>query len=167
MRLDPEAAKLLKAGGHERFMDMALKQAALAEKDDEVPVGAVLVKDGKVIARGRNAIRRLKDPVQHAEMRVLRQAARRLNRERLNATILYTTLEPCAMCAGAIVLARVSLVVYGARDPRAGAGGTLFNVLQHPQLNHRCGVLPDVCEQACREILQHFFRRKRGKPFDS
>src|SRR5687768_3504429 len=104
-----------------KFMRLALKEAQAAAKADEVPVGAVVVKDGKVIARGRNRIRRLKDPTAHAELLAMRAAARRLRHERLGGTILYSTLEPCPMCAGAAVLARVDAVVYGIADLRAGA----------------------------------------------
>src|SRR5664279_5651406 len=106
------------------FMRRALALAREASRADEVPVGAVVVHDGEVIAEGRNRIRELKDPTAHAEMLALREASRRLHRERLGGTILFTTLEPCPMCAGAAVLARVDAVVYGAADPKAGAGGS-------------------------------------------
>lgn len=148
---------------HLKFMRLALAQARAAAKADEVPVGAVVVKDGKVISADRNRIRALKDPTAHAELLALRAAAKRLQHERIGGTILYTTLEPCSMCAGAAVLARVDAVVYGAPDLRAGAGGTLLNVLQHPDLNHRCqvtgGVLPDLSAG----LLRRFFKKKRGR----
>ena len=127
-----------------RFMRMALAQARAAEKADEVPVGAVVVENGAVLAEGRNRIRELRDPTGHAEILALRAASARLRRERLGGTILYTTLEPCPMCAGAAVLARVDAVVYGAADPKAGAGGTLLDLLRHPALNHRCRVVGGV-----------------------
>lgn len=145
-------------------MRLALEQARLARDSEEVPVGAVLVKDGRVLAQDRNRIRAKHDPTAHAEVLALQAAARRLKNERLIGTILYSTIEPCPMCAGAIVLARVPLVVYGAADVKAGAGGSLLNVLQNPGLNHRARVTGGVLERECRVILQKFFRAKRGKP---
>lgn len=146
---------------HLRFMRMALAEARKAARADEVPVGAVLAREGRVIARDRNRMRRLKDPTAHAEMGVLRAAARRLKSERLEGTILYTTLEPCPMCAGALVWARVSRVVYGAADPKAGAGGSLFNVLNHPGLNHRIPVDGGGLAGESRRLLRRFFQKKR------
>ena len=144
-------------------MGAALRQAKLAEKADEVPVGAVMVHEGRVLAADRNRIRELRDPTAHAEMLVLREAARRLNNERLLGTILYTTVEPCPMCAGAIVLARVPLVVYGTVDPKAGAAGSLLNVLTHPGLNHRSTVVGGVRASESRLLLRRFFRQKRSQ----
>jgi tRNA(adenine34) deaminase len=145
------------------FMRQALAEARKAERRDEVPVGAVLVKEGKVLARAHNRIRREKDPTGHAEMLVIRAAARRLKNERIGGTILYTTIEPCPMCAGAAVLGRVSRVVFGAPDSRAGAGGSLLNILSHPRLNHRIHVQGGVLEEECRRILQRFFQKKRER----
>jgi tRNA(adenine34) deaminase len=142
-------------------MRLALAQARAAARADEVPVGAVVVHDGKVIAEGRNRIRELKDPTAHAEMLALRKASRRLRRERLGGTILFTTLEPCPMCAGAAVLARVDAVVYGAKDPKAGAGGSLLDVLRFPGLNHRCRVDGGVTAGASSLLLRRFFQKKR------
>lgn len=142
-------------------MRLALAEARAAAKADEVPVGAVVVREGKVIARGRNRIRELTDPTAHAEVLALRAAARRLRHERLGCTILYTTLEPCPMCAGAAVLARVDAVVYGTADPKAGAGGSLMNVLEHAGLNHRCAVTGGVLAAESRRLLQRFFKKKR------
>jgi tRNA(adenine34) deaminase len=144
-------------------MRLALKEARAAAAADETPVGAVLVEGGKVIAADRNRIRELKDPTAHAEVLVLRAAARRLQKERLGGTILYTTVEPCPMCAGAAVLARVDAVVFGTADPKAGAGGSLFNVLDHPGLNHRCGGKGGVLAAESRRLLREFFRGKRKK----
>ncbi len=144
-----------------RFMQMALSEALRAEKADEVPVGAVIVLEGKVIARGRNRIRELKDPTAHAEVLAIRAAARRLNKERLLESTLYTTMEPCALCAGAIVLARVKRVVFGAWDVKAGAAGSVFDLLRHPVLNHRAEVGGGVLEIDSRRLLQNFFRAKR------
>jgi tRNA(adenine34) deaminase len=144
------------------YMREALKEALKAERADEVPVGAVVVKGGKLIARGRNRMRERRDPTAHAELLALQAASRRLQNERLGDTILFTTLEPCPMCAGALVWARVAKVVYGAADPKAGAGGSLLNVLQHPGLNHRLLVKGAVLARKSRDILRRFFRRKRA-----
>ncbi len=146
---------------HKKFMGLALKEARAAAAAGEVPVGAVLVEGGRVVAADRNRIRELKDPTAHAEVLTLRAAARRLQKERLGGTILYSTVEPCSMCAGAAVLARVDAVVYGTADPKAGAGGSLFNVLAHPALNHRCAVTAGVRAGEARRILRTFFRKKR------
>ena len=144
-----------------RFMGMALEEARRAAKADEVPVGAVIVFENKVIARGRNRIRELKDPTAHAEVLAIRAAGRRLKQERLINTTLYTTMEPCALCAGAIVLARVKRVVFGAWDVKAGAAGSVVDLLRHPVLNHRAEVGGGVLEiDSCR-LLQSFFRAKR------
>jgi tRNA(adenine34) deaminase len=145
-------------------MRLALDQARAADRADEVPVGAVLAKEDEVLAADRNRIRELKDPTAHAEMLVLRAAARRLKNERLGGTILYTTVEPCSMCAGALVLARVAEVVYAAADPKAGAGGSLLNLLDHPGLNHRASVRGGLYAERSRRLLRTFFRRKRARP---
>jgi tRNA(adenine34) deaminase len=142
-------------------MRLALAEARKAESIDEVPVGAVLALDGRVIAADHNRIRSRRDPTAHAEMLVLQKASRRLKNERLSGTILYTTVEPCSMCAGAIVLARVTEVVYGTSDPKAGAGGSLLNILDHPQLNHRAAVTGGVLQRESRNLLQRFFLKKR------
>lgn len=143
---------------------MALAEARAAYRADEVPVGAVIVaEDGRVLARDRNRIRGLRDPTAHAEMLVLRRAARRLQKERLGGTILYTTLEPCSMCAGAMVLARISEVVYGTADPKAGAGGSLLDLLDHPGLNHRVAARGGILGTESKRLLQRFFKAKRRK----
>ena len=144
-----------------RFMGMALEEARRAAKADEVPVGAVIVFENKVIARGRNRIRELKDPTAHAEVLAIRAAGRRLKQERLINTTLYTTMEPCALCAGAIVLARVKRVVFGAWDVKAGAAGSVVDLLRHPVLNHRAEVGGGVLRIDSRRLLQDFFRAKR------
>jgi len=143
------------------FMRMALAEARAAARAGEVPVGAVIVRAGKVVARGRNAIVRTHDPSAHAELVAIRRAAARLRNERLTGCVLYTTLEPCAMCAGAIVLARLDEVVYGARDPRAGAAGSVVNLVDHPRLNHRAKVRGPVGPAACGGLLRGFFRARR------
>jgi tRNA(adenine34) deaminase len=144
-----------------KFMRLALKEARLAAEADEVPVGAVMVQGGEVIASGRNRIRELRDPSAHAEIVAIRAAGKKMNRERLTEASLYTTLEPCAMCAGALVLARVKRVVFASSDPKAGAGGSIMDLLRHPQLNHRIEVTGEVLAGTARQLLVRFFKSKR------
>lgn len=144
-------------------MRLALQQARQAARLDEVPVGAVLVQDGRVLAADHNRIRIQHDPTAHAEVLVLKKAARQLKNERLEGTILYTTLEPCPMCAGAVVLARVRRVVFATADPKAGAGGSVINVLRHPDLNHRVEVCEGVLQDEARRLLQRFFKKMRAR----
>ncbi|MCB4756463.1 MAG: tRNA adenosine(34) deaminase TadA [Elusimicrobia bacterium] len=146
---------------HLVFMSKALTLARRAEKKGEVPIGALLVVEGKIVARGHNLTRSKKDPTLHAEMVVIRKASRLLGNERLLGATLYVTLEPCAMCAGAIVQARILLVVYGASDPKAGACGSVMRVIPNRRLNHRPAVVKGVCAKACGELLKAFFRRRR------
>ncbi len=146
-----------------KFMRQALRQAERALAEQEVPVGAVVVKEERVVARAHNRPLRLADPTAHAEILALRRAARKLGNYRLTGCTLYVTIEPCAMCAGAIVQARLQRVVYGARDPKAGAGGSALSVLNHPKLNHRVEVLGGVLAEECASILSDFFRRRRAK----
>jgi tRNA(adenine34) deaminase len=143
------------------YMAMALEQARLAAEEGEVPIGAVLVCDGAVVAHGRNARESAADPTAHAEMIAIREAAERLGRWRLSGCTLYVTLEPCPMCAGALVNARVDRVVYGAADPKAGAVGTLMDLSADPRLNHRFEVTAGVLRAECGEILTGFFRQLR------
>jgi tRNA(adenine34) deaminase len=124
---------------------------------------AMKVQDGKILARGRNRIRGRRDPTAHAEILALRAAGEKLKRERLTETVLYTTLEPCAMCAGALVLARVKRVVYAARDPKAGAGGSVMDLLRHPKLNHRMEVSGGILAGTSRRLLRKFFKARRPK----
>lgn len=145
------------------FMRAALLEARRAYKAEEVPVGAVVVQDGKILARGRNRIRGRRDPTAHAEILALRAAGEKLKRERLTEAVLYTTLEPCAMCAGALVLARVKRVVYAARDPKAGAGGSVMDLLRHPKLNHRMEVSGGILAGTSRRLLRQFFKARRPK----
>lgn len=145
------------------YMEEALKEASRAFEKDEVPVGAVIVRDGKIIARAHNQIKLLKDPTAHAEMIAITQAAAHLANERLLDTTIYVTIEPCAMCAGALVLARVKRLVYGAPDPRTGACGSLLNIVRDKRLNHRLEVVKDVRKEDCASLLQEFFRKKRLK----
>ena len=147
----------------ERFMDIALEEALIAASEGEVPVGAVAVAGDEVIARGHNLRESLSDPTAHAEMIVIREASGKLGKWRLTDVTLYVTIEPCAMCAGAIVLARIPMVVFGAEDPKAGAGGSLFQILQDPALNHRVELVSGVNEDRCRSIMKDFFVNRRLK----
>lgn len=144
-------------------MARALEQARLAAARDEVPVGAVLVRNDRLVAEGHNRTFLDHDPTAHAESVVLRKAAALQGDFRLEETTLYVTLEPCTMCAGTLVLARVPRVVYGARDPKAGMVGSLGNLLQDPRLNHRCTVTPDLLGGAGGDLLRAFFRARRRR----
>lgn len=146
---------------HERHMRAALREAEIALEEGEVPVGAVIVKEGRVIGRGHNQRETLNDPTAHAEMIAITQAASAVESWRLVGTTIYVTLEPCSMCAGAVVLARIDRVVFGAADPKAGACGSLSNVVQDPRLNHRAELLPAILAPECSAILQEFFRARR------
>jgi tRNA(adenine34) deaminase len=143
-------------------MRQAFTEAERAAAQGEVPVGALLVRDGRVIGRGYNAIEQLQDPTAHAEMRAIRQGAAHTGSRRLLESTLYVTLEPCAMCAGAIVLARVSRLVFGAFDPKSGACGSLRNLVDDGRLNHRCQLLGGVLEEECAGLLRRFFAALRA-----
>lgn len=145
----------------ERAMDMALEEAGKAALVDEVPVGAVLFWDGEPIARAHNAREVRRDPFAHAECLVIAEAARKLDRWRLDRAALVVTLEPCLMCMGALLQARVPLLVYGADDPRAGAAGTLYDLSRDPRLNHAVRVVRGVRREAASELLSRFFGQKR------
>jgi tRNA(adenine34) deaminase len=146
---------------HRDFMEMALEEARAAAAEGEVPVGAVLTREGTVLALDHNRREARGDPSAHAEMLTLRQAGERTKDWRLVGATLYVTLEPCAMCAGAIVLSRVSAVVFGASDPGAGAGGSAYNILADGRLGHRVEVIAGVMEEECRLLLEGFFDRLR------
>ncbi len=145
----------------DRFMTMALEEAREALDHGEVPVGAVIVRDGTVLARGRNSSIELNDPTAHAEICAIRRAAEKENNYRLPGTTLYVTVEPCVMCAGAIVQARISRVVYGATDPKGGAVDSLYRFFDDRKLNHVADTRSGVLERECGEIMSGFFRRKR------
>ena len=145
----------------EYWMRRALNLAERAQADGEVPVGAVVVKDDECIGEGWNQPISTRDPSAHAEITALRAAAGRTENYRLPGTTLYVTLEPCAMCAGAIILARVSRLVYAAADPRSGAAGSVFNILQSEQLNHRVDLTAGVLELEAAALLQTFFKTRR------
>jgi tRNA(adenine34) deaminase len=145
------------------FMRLALREAERAREHEDVPIGAVVVRAGEVIAVGRNERELRQDPTAHAEILALREAARAVGSWRVLGATLYVTLEPCAMCAGAIVLARVPRVVYGARDPKAGAAGSVLDVLGEPRLNHRPEVVGGLLAEECGEMLSEFFASRRGR----
>jgi tRNA(adenine34) deaminase len=145
-------------------MRLALREASRALEHDDIPVGAVVVVDGEVIGTGHNERELRADPTAHAETIALRDAARSLGSWRVLESVLYVTLEPCAMCAGAIVLARVPRVVFGTNDPKAGGAGSVFNILAEPRLNHRPEVQSGLLAEECADLLRSFFatRRRRG-----
>ena len=142
-------------------MSLAIECARAAGRENEVPVGAVVVRDGKILGEGNNRTIRDTDPSAHAELVAIRDAARNQGDWRLTGATLYVTLEPCAMCAGAIVLSRVSRVVFGAHDPKAGMGGSIDNLLQDRRLNHFCEVTSGVYADESISLLQSFFRERR------
>ncbi|MCL2389477.1 MAG: tRNA adenosine(34) deaminase TadA [Elusimicrobia bacterium] len=145
------------------FMRAALRECQKAVNSGEVPVGAVIVKDGKIIARGFNKNITATDPTAHAEIVALRRAAKKLGNYRLNDCTIYVTLEPCAMCASALVHARIKKIVYGAPDPKAGACGSIFNIARHEKLNHKIELSSGALEDECSKMLKDFFKSKRQK----
>ncbi len=145
------------------FMGEALRQAARAYEAQETPIGAVVVREGRIIARAFNQVELLKDATAHAEMLAITQAEEAVGDWRLTECTLYSTKEPCPMCAGAVVHVRLARVVYGASDPKAGAAGSALNLLQFPNLNHRCEITSGVREPECRSLLQNFFAEQRAK----
>ncbi|MFM9067720.1 MAG: tRNA adenosine(34) deaminase TadA [Planctomycetota bacterium] len=153
------------ASPHEYYMRQALREAEAAQGENEVPIGAVIVRDGRVIAAAHNQREQLHDPTAHAEMVAITQAAGQIGDWRLERCALYVTLEPCPMCAGAILQARIPIVVFGATDPKAGAVHSLYQLLNDPRLNHRCHVIGGVLADSCGGLLTSFFQaqRKLGK----
>ena len=145
----------------EHYMREALRQARRGYREDEVPIGAIVVHKGEIIARAHNRPIHLNDPSAHAEILALRRAARKLGNYRLPACTLYVTIEPCAMCVGAIVQARVQRLVVGAMDPKAGACGSVLSVLNNPKLNHQVTFESGILQADCAAILQQFFRERR------
>jgi tRNA(adenine34) deaminase len=148
---------------HIKFMQEALKEARKAFVEDEVPVGAVMVYKDKIISRGHNQVERLKDPTAHAEMIAITSAANSLNTKWLNGASLYVTIEPCSMCAGAFVLARVKDIIYGASDPKTGACGSVTNIINNKKLNHRINIRSGILKEECSSLLKEFFKKKRIK----
>lgn len=148
---------------HEHYMREAIKEAKLAEEIGEVPIGAVMVKRGEIIARGHNLRETGQIATAHAEILVIEEANRQVGFWRLDDCILYVTLEPCPMCAGAIVQSRVPMVVYGAKDPKGGCCGTIYNLLKEPRFNHESTLVEGVLEEECGMLLTNFFRGLRAK----
>ncbi len=148
---------------HEQWMRKAIDQARIAWEQQEVPVGAVIVHEDRVIGEGFNQRETLKDPTAHAEMIAITQAAEALGSWRLLDCTLYVTLEPCPMCAGAIVQARIPRVIYGTDDPKAGASHTLYQITSDPRLNHQATVMGGVLQPECRALLQDFFAEQRAQ----
>src|SRR5437899_9689568 len=155
---------MIELRGDEYFMHEALRLANKAAADDEVPIGAVIVRAGKIIARAYNQVELLKDATAHAEMLALTQAEAAVGDWRLTDCDLYVTKEPCPMCAGALVHVRIRRTIFGCADLRAGAVGTIINLLQLPSLNHQCEITSGVLERECAAILQDFFRKRRTSP---
>ncbi len=147
----------------EIYMSEAVKEAEKAFSENEVPVGAVVVYKGKIIARGHNQVECLKDPTAHAEMLALTSAANYLNAKWLNGASMYVTIEPCSMCAGALVLARIKNLYFGAKDPKAGACGSVVNIINHKKLNHRIKSTSGILEEESSSLLKDFFKKKRTK----
>ena len=152
----------MNAGRFDAGMEIALEEARKAEGHGDVPIGAAILRDGELLARAGNERELRCDPTAHAEVLAIRAAAEVLGGWRLPGTTLYVTLEPCAMCAGAIVLARIPRLVYGTRDPKAGAAGTVLDVLREPAVNHRPEVVGGVREEECAAVLRDFFAARRG-----
>ncbi len=148
---------------HEQYMELAFKEAEKAYAIGEIPVGAVIVKDGSIIGKGYNQVECLKDPTAHAEIIAITAAANHLESKWLEGCTLYVTLEPCSMCAGAIVLARIPTLVFGAFDPKAGACSTIYNIVQDKRLNHNVHVISGVNDIKCQAILKDFFNLMRTK----
>ena len=149
------------SGTHSHFMQIALEQAKLAESLGEVPVGALVVKDGEIIAAAHNQPIGLHDPSAHAEIQAIRKAAKILGNYRLVDCTLYVTLEPCVMCTGAIQHARIAQLVYGAKDPKTGACGSVVNLMTEDKLNHHTAVIAGVLAEPCGDMLSQFFKRRR------
>jgi len=144
-------------------MRMAIESAKIAEDNGDVPIGAVIVFEGRIIAKAYNQREQLQDPTAHAEIIALTQAAAALESWRLNGCTVYVTLEPCPMCAGALVLARIDRLVYGCDDPKTGAVKSLYNIVTDGRLNHRLEVTSGVLADECTQLLQHFFQNRRGQ----
>ncbi len=150
----------------EKWMRHALAEAQLALKKEEVPVGAVVVYEDKIIGRGHNQVESLKDPTAHAEIIAIGAASNYLDSWRLSGASLYVTLEPCAMCAGALVLSRIDRLIFGAKDPKAGACSSLYNIVQDIRLNHQVEIISYILEKECSQLLQTFFERVRQKSLE-
>jgi len=151
------------ANPEEKMMHEALKEARKAADLDEVPVGALIIHDGQIIARAHNQVEMLQDATAHAEIIAITQASAAIHNWRLDGAIMFVTKEPCPMCAGAIVNSRIEHVFYGVPDTKAGAAGSVFNIMDNPNLNHRVNVHPGICAVECRDLLRNFFSKLRNK----
>ena len=147
----------------QKYMQIALAEAQKAADLGEIPIGAVLVIDGEIIAKAHNMRETWKDATAHAEMIVIREACEKLDRWRLSGATLYVTIEPCPMCAGAIVMSRISRLVYGSPDSKAGAAESLFNVVNNPALNHMVDVVSGICGEECTKAMKDFFKKRRNE----
>ncbi len=154
---------ILKPNHDEQYMRIAIAQAQIAEENGDVPIGAVIVHNGQVIAKAYNQREQLQDPTAHAEIIALTQAAAAMENWHLHGCTMYVTLEPCCMCAGALVLARIDRLVYGCADPKTGACGSLYNIVQDERLNHRLEIASGVLADECSQLLQKFFENRRVK----
>jgi tRNA(adenine34) deaminase len=161
--IDESAESVLASNSDQQFMRLALDAARIAEENGDVPIGAVIVYQDRIIARAYNQREQLQDPTAHAEIVALTQAAEFVGSWRLEGCTMYVTLEPCCMCAGALVLARMDRLVYGCEDPKAGACRSLYNIVQDERLNHRLEVTAGVLAADCSAILQDFFQRRRNE----
>lgn len=148
---------------HQRFMQQALQLARLAYNEDEIPVGAVIVYENRIIGKGYNQVEKLKDPSAHAEMIALSSACATLQSKYLSECTLYVTLEPCPMCASALVWTKLRRLVFATADPKAGAAGSIYNITSDPRLNHSIDVIQGVCELESEQLLKDFFRNKRSQ----
>jgi tRNA(adenine34) deaminase len=149
---------------HKEYMKLAIGEAEKAGQKDEVPIGAVLVaENGEVLSSSYNSTVSLSDPSAHAEILAMREAGRKINNYRLLNTILYVTVEPCIMCMGAIIHARIKKIIFGVHDPKGGAAGSLYNFADDKRLNHRVEIIPGICEDECRSLIKYFFLKKRRR----
>jgi len=147
---------------HEKYMKLAVRQAEKAGQKGEVPIGATLIaENGEVLSSAYNMTITRSDPSAHAEILAMRKASNKLKNYRLLNTILYVTIEPCVMCMGAVIHARIKRVVFGAYDPKGGAAGSLYNLAEDGRLNHRASIISGICEEECRSLIQAFFRKRR------
>lgn len=162
VQLLPGAFKIIMPKRHIKFMQEALIEAQKASQEDEVPVGAVIVYKNKIISRGHNQVERLKDATAHAEMLALTSATNYLGNKWLSGASIYVTIEPCSMCAGALVLSRIKSLYFGAKDPKTGACGSTVNIVNHKKLNHRLKVKSGILEKDCGSLLKDFFKKKRN-----
>ena len=161
MKDGEEEMEEMQRESQEHYMRMALEEAEKALKEGEIPIGAVLISKGKVLARAHNMPIALNDPTAHAEILVLREAALKMGNYRLPNTSLYVTVEPCMMCSGALVQARVEHLIFGAFDPKAGACGSVYDIPSSPDILHKMTVISGILEEECRKIIQEFFKKKR------